>query len=225
MMAETPKDLLSQVPYFAGLDEAHLRSLADAARRRHYDKGQIVLLEGEPCAGMQIVESGWLRSLKMSQSGREQTLRVVGPGEVFSDLTLFAGKPNQVTVVALEPAEVLFVPADPVLALLDQPSLARLVIQNLASRALQLLSLVEDLSLRTVSARLARLLLENSSEDVVPRRRWATQAEMASRLGTVPDVLNRALQSLAAEGLIDVDRQQIKICDRAGLEAKAELDA
>mgnify|MGYP000856244364 FL=1 len=83
---------------------------------------------------------------------------------------------------------------------------------------------MEDLSLRTVTARLARLLIENASDDVILRRRWATQAEMASRMGTVPDVLNRALRSLAAEGLIEVDRQKIRICDRPGLKARASLD-
>ena len=216
--------LLAQVPYFALLDHRHLESLAAAALHRTYDAGQIVLLEGEPCGGLYVVESGWLKSLKASSEGKEQTLRVVGPGEVFGDLTLFAGRPHTVTVVALEPCSVWFVPEAPVLALLDDPVLARKVIQNLAGRALRLLSLVEDLSLRTVTARLARLLIENASDDVVLRRRWATQAEMASRLGTVPDVLNRALRSLAAEGLIEVDRQRIRICDRSGLKARASLD-
>ncbi len=86
-----------------------------------------------------------------------------------------------------------------------------------------LLSLVEDLSLRTVEARLARLLLEQSRGGTVQRRRWATQSEMAARLGTVPDVLNRALRSLVDEGLIQVERHQIQILDLQGLEARAML--
>ncbi len=48
---------------------------------------------------------------------------------------------------------------------------------------------------------------------------------MANRLGTVPDVLNRALRTLVAEGLIEVDRHQIRIANRTGLEAKASVDA
>lgn len=225
MASHAPIQLLSQVPYFAGLDQAQLLTLARTSIPRRYETGQIVLLEGEPCAGMHLVESGWLRSLKSSPSGREQTLRVVGPGEVFGDFTMFAARPNASSVVALELAQIWFIPAAAVLGLLDQPPFARLVVQTLASRALQLVSLVEDLSLRTVTARLARLLVENAREDVVPRRRWATQGEMANRLGTVPDVLNRALRTLVAEGLIEVDRHQIRISDRPGLEAKANVDA
>lgn len=108
------------------------------------------------------------------------------------------------------------------LRLLDErPHLARGVVQSLAQRMLYLLSLVEDLSLRSVEERLARLLLAQATDDTVVRRRWTTQAEMASRLGTVPDVLNRALRVLAEEGLIQVKRQQICILDRPRLAARA----
>jgi CRP/FNR family transcriptional regulator len=89
---------------------------------------------------------------------------------------------------------------------------------------LYLVSLIEDLSLRTVEARLARHLLERASAGKLRRHRWATQAEMAARLGTVLEVLNRALQGLVAEGLIEVERHQIRIVDRGGLKARAMLD-
>ncbi len=84
--------------------------------------------------------------------------------------------------------------------------------------------MVEDLSLRSVEARLARLLLAQTHTNILPRHRWATQAEIASRLGTVPDVINRALRSLAQEGLIKVERHQIQLLNKAGLETKAGLD-
>jgi CRP/FNR family transcriptional regulator len=80
--------------------------------------------------------------------------------------------------------------------------------------------LVADLSLHTVEERLARLLLQTPG-DVLIRPPWATQAELAARVGTVPDVLSRALRSLTDAGLIEVDRQRIRLLDRAGLEAKA----
>jgi CRP/FNR family cyclic AMP-dependent transcriptional regulator len=103
----------------------------------------------------------------------------------------------------------------------EYPALCRVVIQNLAQRVLHLMGLVEDLSLRSVEARLSRLLLEQATGDVMNRQRWSTQAEMAARLGTVPDVLNRALRGLVEEDLIRLERHQIQILDRQGLEAKA----
>ena len=59
--------------------------------------------------------------------------------------------------------------------------------------------------------------------EVVQRRRWATQADLAARLGTVPDVVNRALRKLAVAGLIHVERQQIRILDSAGLRVVAQV--
>lgn len=112
-----------------------------------------------------------------------------------------------------------------VLRLLDtHPQFARLVIQDLAGRVVHLIALVEDLSLRSVEARLARLLLEKASGDRVQRKRWATQTEIASRLGTVPDVVSRTLRRLAERGLIQISRQEIILVDRAGLEAAAQIE-
>jgi CRP/FNR family transcriptional regulator len=149
----------------------------------------------------------------------------VRPGEAFNEIGILAGGRNQATVEVLEPAKVWILQRDPLIRLMDEhPALARVITQNLAQRVLHLMSLVEDLSLRTVVARLARVLLEHSTGEVLNRRRWSTQTEMAARLGTVPDVLNRALRSLADEGLIQIERHQIRIIDRKGLETKAMLD-
>jgi CRP-like cAMP-binding protein len=80
---------------------------------------------------------------------------------------------------------------------------------------------VEDLSLRSVEARLAHTLLQHAElRDgllIVPRREWTTFDEMAVRLGTVRDVLSRALKTLEAENLLIVKRQYIQILDPKGL--------
>ncbi|MBM4430728.1 MAG: winged helix-turn-helix domain-containing protein, partial [Chloroflexi bacterium] len=83
-----------------------------------------------------------------------------------------------------------------------------------------LTDLVEDLSLRTVRARLARFLLEHAEEQEVPRR-W-TQDEMAARLGTVRDMIGRTLKAFADAGLLRMDRQRIVLLDRQGLQTEAD---
>lgn len=216
---------LSLVPYFSDLDAPTLEALGRLAVRREYEAEQVVLLEGEPCAGLLVVEAGWLKAVRMSPEGREQALRFVGPGEVVNEIGVFAPTRNPATVVALEPAAAWLIHRDTMLRLLEgHPRLARRVVQSLAQRVLHLVSLVEDISLRTVEARLARLLLEGAEGQTLHRRRWATQAEMAARLGTVLDVLNRALNELVREGLIEVKRHQIRILDPEGLKAKAMID-
>jgi CRP/FNR family transcriptional regulator len=89
---------------------------------------------------------------------------------------------------------------------------------------LHLVKLVEDLSLRSVESRLARMLIDGSASGVIQRHRWTTQAEMAARLGTVPDVVNRALRKLVEEGAIELDRHQIRLLDPDLLRSKAMIE-
>lgn len=218
--------LLGAVSYFTDLDTVAQEAVVRAAIRRVYDAGQVILLEGEPCAGLYVVESGWLKAIKIGTDGREQMLQTLGPGDVFNAISVFADAPNQATVIALEFSRVWIIPRELLLRMLDEhPALARQAVKDLAGRVMHLVQMVEDLSLRSVEARLARLILELAGGEVIQRRRWATQSEMAARLGTVPDVVNRALRKLAAAGLIRVDRQEIRILDRARLRMVAQVEA
>jgi len=221
---QNPTKLLKTVSYFSNLDDAALVLVARSAIRRVYDEGQVILLEGEPCAGLYIVESGWLKAIKIGLDGREQVLQTLGAGDAFNAISVFTDVPNQATVTALENSQVWIVRREVLLSMMDaHPALARQVVKDLAGRVMYLVRMVEDLSLRSVEARLARLILEQAEGEAVQRQRWATQAEMAARLGTVPDVVNRALRKLAAAGLIHVERQQIRILDGEGLRVVAQV--
>jgi CRP-like cAMP-binding protein len=224
--AQDAGKVLSSVSYFARLDQQTLNKVAVTAVPRTYDPDQLVILEGEPASGLFIVEYGWLKVSKIALDGREQILQLLGGGDVFNAVSVFTGAPNPASVTALEAARLWIIDRTTMLNLLDSnPGMARLVIQDLADRLTHLISLVEDLSLRTVEARLARLLLQQSSGDLVQRKKWATQTEIASRLGTVPDVVSRTLRKLADRGLIEIDRKEIRILNRDELEAVAMIEA
>lgn len=217
------RPLLASVSYLADLDEAAQSALVASTERREYAAGEIVFLQGEPCAGLYLVAAGWLRVFKLAPSGREQVIRFVGPRETLGEVAALAGTPQPASASALEPATLWLVRREALLALLqERPAAAQAVIAALARRVEHLLELVEDLSLRSVEARLARFLLQAADKDVVRRHRWTTQAELAARLGTVLEVLNRALRSLVEAGLIALDRQRIVILDREGLQRRAE---
>ena len=217
-------NLFSSIPYFQDLDPVVVRQIVQAAVQRDYDTGQFVLFEGEPSSGLFIVERGWVKAIKISPDGREQVLNIVGSGEAFNMISVFTGAVNPASVVALEPTTLWVIFQDAMQGLLDtQPQLARRIIQVLAGRILHLVDLVEDLSLRSVEARLARLLVDESENGIVERKRWATQTEIAARLGTVPDVLNRAFRKLVEEELIHLERHQISILNLEGLESKAMI--
>jgi CRP/FNR family transcriptional regulator len=170
-----------------------------------------------------IIESGWLKVSKMSMSGREQVLNFLGPGDVFNAIAVFTDHPNQASVIALEDSTVWWIDQNTITKLIQtHPALAKQVIADLASRILHLIGLVEDLSLRTIESRLARVLLQSMENSQVTRQKWATQNEMAARLGTVPDVLNRALRKFVDEGIIDLKRHQIRILDIDALKLKID---
>ena len=213
---------LRTVAFFAGLEDAILDRLAQRALWRDYGAGEVVFLEGEPASGIYLLNYGWLKALRVSPEGREQVLRFIGPGETFNEVGVFTEWTQPATVVALEPAGAWLLQRDAILRLLrERPEFAERVLANMASRVIDLVDLVADLSLRPVTGRLARLLLETAAGDELLRPRWYTQAELAARLGTVPDVIQRAMRGLEADGIIEVERQRIRICDREALEALA----
>ncbi len=215
---------LRVLPYFVGLSPDALAEIAQTAVRREYAPGAVVFLEGEFSGSLYYLQFGWLKVVKISPEGREQVLRFLGPGELFNEVGVFIDRPNPATAIALESSGVWLIQREPVRRVLAaNPAVLLQVLDNMAGRVAYLAELVADLSLHTVEARLARLLLEQAREGVVQRQRWSTQVEMAARLGTVPDVLGRALRSLADTGLIALERQQIRILDPQGMAERAQL--
>lgn len=214
--------VLSRLAPLGGLDAAPLEALAKVAVPQRYEAGQVIYLEGEPATTVYVLESGWIKATRMSPEGREQALSVLKPPEIFGDIAVFSGTPYPGTVVALEEVEAWAIDGDALRDLVGRfPSLASAVLRHLARRVLYFIELAEDLSLRPVEARLANTLLKNAQESdgelIVPRRQWTTFDEMAARLGTVRDVLSRALRTLEGEGLLRVERHRIVLLDAEAL--------
>ncbi|MFU8770816.1 MAG: Crp/Fnr family transcriptional regulator [Anaerolineales bacterium] len=231
----TPRDtqtenairVLRNVRHFSELHLAIHEALASVAIPYQFAEGQVIFIEGEPADYLYILESGWVKASRMSPEGREQAMLVVKPGEIFGDVALFTDTPYPGTVVALEPTKVWAIGKSDILELIPcYPELALAVIRSLGQRILYYIGLVEDLSLRSVEARLAKTLLKNAEyidgRLLVRRRKWATFDRMANRLGTVRDVLSRALRSLEEEGLLQIERHAIIILDPEGLARRGD---
>ena len=215
--------VLQKSAYFSDLPVQVLVELASTAVKKTYAPKEPVFWEGDDSAGLYILTKGWLKVVKISAKGREQVLHFLKVGETFNALSVFTDIPNPATVIALEDSEVWLIRRETMNRLLEQNTgMARQVIAELASRLVQMLQLVEDISLYTVEARLARYLVEQASANTVSRQHWATQTEMAARLGTVPDVVSRVLRKFVDAELIEVARHEIRILDIARLQARAE---
>jgi CRP/FNR family transcriptional regulator len=154
-------DVLRQVPYFAELEAGLLKDLAAQVRERKYKAGEVVPLEGEPCEGLYFVISGRVKVFKVSGEGKEQVLRILGPGRTFNDVPVFDGGPNPGSTATMEPSSIGFLSKAQMLALVEKhPRVAKAVIRLLASRLRALTLMIEDLSFRGVVARVAKLPLD-----------------------------------------------------------------
>lgn len=218
-------DFLRQVPYFAELDEEVLKGLSAQVRERKLEAGELILMEGDPCEGLYVVISGRVKVFKLSAEGKEQVIRILGPGRTFNDVPVFDGGPNPGSVAAMEASIVSLIPKAQILGMVEQhPKMAKAVIRLLASRLRALTLMIEDLSLRGVVARVAKLLLDcaRGHQTLIEGGPSActhlTQHQIATMTGSVREVVQRALKALEKDGAIRLERARVVILDPARLE-------
>jgi CRP/FNR family transcriptional regulator len=217
---------LQAFDFLQGLDTATLNRLAQSANWKVFAPDTVVFWEGDTESNLYFLQYGSLKVLKTAPDGRTQVLRFIDAGEIFNEVGVLARRPNPATAIALEESGIWLIPRSALEGIvLAHPTVAMQIIENMADKIIELVTLAADLSLKTVEARFAQILLEQTEGDVIERRRWSNQTELAARLGTVPDVLSRVVRELTKAGLIEMDRQQIRILNRAGLEARAKPQA
>ncbi len=204
--------------HFSALPVEVQEALARYMIARTYSAGQVICIEGEPGDYVYLLEKGWVKAVRTAVDGREQATMLLHDGEMFGDEAVFSQAAYPVTVVALENISAWAVEGAALIGLARRhPTLALACLEHLATRVRYYVQLVEDLGLRSVQARIAYTLLNHAAlqdgQLVVLRRNWATLDEMASRLGTVRDVLSRSLSLLEKEGILHLERSQIIILD------------
>jgi CRP/FNR family transcriptional regulator len=218
-------DLWRKVPYLEEISATALLDLAAAAVHHAYSQGQMIFLEGDPNQGLYLVEQGTVKICRFAADGREHILHLVHPGDTFNDVAALDGGPNPACATAFNDVSLWRVPRPELQRVAAQhPELSWALIESIARRARYLVNVVQDLAMRNVKGRLARLLLEQAeaAERGAPPVAL-TQEEMASRLGTVREVVGRALRSLVAENVIAMEKQRIVIVDRRRLQEAAEV--
>jgi len=209
---------------FAGLEEADLAEIGRLAVPVEFPAGGHIFREHDEARGFYLVETGTVKVYKLSSGGREQVLHHVGRGEAFGEVALFAGRTYPASALALTPARLLFFPKSAFLsAIAAKPALALNMIGTLAMRLRSFAALVEALTLKDASSRLAAYLLELAERKSTSYQGKSyldlemKKGELASRLGTVSETLSRAFRKLKEEGLIEVEGSRVIILDMEGL--------
>ncbi len=215
-------EFLKSSPYFAGLSPAELDSVRSHVFERTVERGEVILLEGEPAEALFLVASGVVKVFKTSAEGKEQILSIVRPGESFNDVPIFDDGPNPASAQAMGPVVLYAMRQDDLKTILHaHPEIALNIIKVLANRVRQLLMLVEDLSFRRVISRVAKILLEHAGNGAGPKPRL-TQQEMAAMAGTAREVVSRSLKALEAGGIIRLEHHRIVITDKEALKGMVE---
>jgi CRP/FNR family transcriptional regulator len=216
-------DALGAIPYFAPLPAAALGALGARCAVRAFERGAVVFEEGAPATGLWVILAGRVKLVRVSASGREQVLHAEGPGATLAEVPVFDGGGYVATAVAIDDVRVLFVPRPVVLEVCRRHGDVALgVIAVLARRVRTFAALIEDLALRDVTARVAGWLLaeaRRAGADIVELP--GTREEMGARLGTVRELVSRALGRLRAAGVISVRGRTVRVRDAARLAALA----
>lgn len=215
-----PLEFLRQIPYFAGLSDPELERVRPLVRARSFQRGDVILLEGEPCQAIYFVRTGRVKVFKTSPEGKEQVLKIMKAGDTFNEVPVFDCGPNPASVEAMDDTSVYLISGGDMQRLMREiPAISSNVIRILASRLRHLVELVEDLSFRHVTGRVAKILLQHARDSsAADGGSRLTQQQMATMAGTAREMVGRALKGLEQAGAIRIDRGRIAILNRELLE-------
>jgi CRP-like cAMP-binding protein len=223
------REVLARVPYFQSLSPAEVRALLRRGATRTVAQGDRVFTEGAPCHGLFVIIEGTVDVRQTSEAGREQSLHTEGSAATLGEVPLFDGGGCLASAVAAAPTQLLVLPRAVILELCRRrPAVALAFLETLAQRVRRVAMLAADLAFREVTERVARHL---EAAARAPGRPVAagttfelalTQEQLATRLGTVRELVARALAQLRRSGVIAQRGRRVTILDPAQLATRAQ---
>jgi CRP/FNR family transcriptional regulator len=213
--------LVRGIAYFRALPAVEVRRLLATCESRTLRSHEALFRQGEPCRGLYVVAAGSIEVRQVSSRGREQVFHTESAGATLGEGPLFDGGGYIASAFAQVPSRVLLIPRAVLRALCRRrPEVALAILETLARRVRGFAGIVADLAFHPVAERLARYLdaaARPGAEVALP----LTQAQLAARLGTVRELVARALNQLEQGGVIARRRSRIVIRDRGRLAALA----
>jgi CRP/FNR family cyclic AMP-dependent transcriptional regulator len=217
--------VLRSVPLFAPLDDADWRALEPRFATLAVERGGAVFREDEPGDALYVVLDGKITIGRTSESGRESLLALLGPGEVFGELSVFDGFARTATAVAVTDATLArLAHADLQHYLTERPGVAVALLRVLAERLRATNLAMADLVFTDVPGRVAKALLalaERFGDGDTRVEHDLTQEELAQLVGSSRETVNKALADFAARGWIRLDARAVELLDRDRLARRA----
>ena len=205
-------------------DEA-VAELARRSRVSDVARGTPLATEGDAAKQFGLIVAGRARVFHLGADGRQITFETVESGQPYAAVSALAGTRHPANVEAATPATVATIPAEALFDLLDsEPTVARALVADLASRVVNFTAVVTTLSL-DVPSRVAHYVFQRALASGRPTASGLEvslgmkKGELAMALGTVPETLSRAFAKLATDGIMEVNGQIVTVLDMRALAA------
>jgi CRP/FNR family cyclic AMP-dependent transcriptional regulator len=213
-------DVLRQAPMFAGLDDEAVAALRSAMHEVRLRRGEVLFHEGDQGDELYVVIEGKVKLGRTSADGRENLLSVLGPGQMFGELSLFDPGPRSSTATGITDTVMLALGQEQLMTWLSgRPEVARGLLLQLASRLRHLNEAVADLVFSDVPGRVAKQLLDlarrfgKPTEGGIDVHHDLTQEELAQLVGASRETVNKALADFAHRGWIRLEQRAVVILD------------
>lgn len=215
---------MHKVPIFSNLNEEEMQQIADIITDREYKKGESIYLAGDLEERLYVINHGKVKIYKVSETGKEQIIRILYPGDFMGELSLFARSPLDTNAEALEATAVCVIDGNKLNQIIkDVPSIAVKIIEELSKRLQSAENMIESLGLHDVEQRIADTLLRMSGEKNEVTLA-ITKKDLASHMGMSQETLSRKLSSFQEMGLIkQIGQRTIMILDREALQGIAGM--
>jgi CRP/FNR family transcriptional regulator, cyclic AMP receptor protein len=219
--------VLAGTALFGSLDKQDLAGVADRCVKRTYAKGQYLCYQGDPGDRLFVVADGLVKVTLTSEHGNEMVLVTLGAHEMLGELAVIDQSPRSASVVAVQPTTVLMLSRPVLLQLMgSHPAVRDALLTSVGALVRRLTEQAGDLVFLDLGERLAKLLMRLAEEsgqagDRIVLDLGLTQSDLAAMIGGSRPAVNRALQSLASRGLIEISGQAIVLHDLAALRRRA----
>ena len=213
-------DVVRQAPLFAALDDEASDALRATMSRTDIGRGQVLFHEGDPGDRLYVIVDGKVKLGRASGDGRENLLAVLGPGEMFGELSLFDPGPRNATASAVADTSLIALGSDDLLNwLTGRPEVARQLLRALARRLRRTNEAMADLVFSDVPGRVAKALLDLSerfgrpTDDGLRVAHDLTQEELAQLVGASRETVNKALADFASRGWLRLEARAVVLMD------------
>jgi len=214
------EEVVRRAPLFTALDEAAAVSLRASMDTVKIAKGSILFKEGDDGEHVYIIIDGKLKLGTSSGDGRENLLSILGPGEMFGELSLFDPGPRTSTATAVTDAKLLSLSHEKVIPWLKQnPEVSLQLLTRLSQRLRRTNEAVGDLVFSDVPGRVAKALIDLGDRfgKTIPEgllvNHDLTQEELAQLVGASRETVNKALADFAGRGWLKLDGRSVLIAD------------